>query len=121
MTLLNLMPSAPHHGKRVDYSQFEYTADLELRRLLLEVKALSLRIYLFYLYQMNAFTDYAWWSQIRVPTTIVHGTKDSFAPYHLAVELTKAMPNAKLVTLEGANHCVVINNKKEIIAEIRNQ
>jgi pimeloyl-ACP methyl ester carboxylesterase len=121
MNLLTLMPFTPRNGKRVDYSRFEYTADLELRRLLTEIKNLSLRIYLFYLHRMNAFTNYEWWSQIRIPTTIVHGTKDTLAPYHLAVELSKAIPNAKLVTLEGANHCVIINNKKEIIAQIKNQ
>jgi pimeloyl-ACP methyl ester carboxylesterase len=121
MNLLSLMPFTPRNGKRVDYSRFEYTDDLEWRRLLPEIKNLSLRIYLFYLYQMNAFTDYAWWSQIRIPTTIVHGTKDTFAPYHLAVELSKAVPNAKLVTLEGANHIMIINNKKEIIAQIMDQ
>ena len=121
MNLLSLMPFAPHNGKRVDYSRFEFAADVELRRLLSEIKSLSLRIFLFYLHHMNAFTDYAWWSQIRIPTTIVHGTKDTFAPYHLAVELSKAMPNAKLVTLEGANHIVIVNNKREIIAQIKNQ
>jgi pimeloyl-ACP methyl ester carboxylesterase len=121
MNLLSLMPFAPHNGKRLDYSRFEYTADLELRRFLPEIKNLSLRIYLFYLHHMNAFANHAWWSQISVPTTIMHGTKDSFAPYHLAVELSKTIPNARLVTLEGANHIMIVNNKKEIIAQIRNQ
>jgi pimeloyl-ACP methyl ester carboxylesterase len=121
MKLLSLMPFTPHNGKRLDYSRFDYTDDLELRRLLPEIKNLSLRIYLFYLHHMNAFANYAWWSQIRVPTTIMHGTKDRFAPYHLAVELSKTIPNARLVTLEGANHIMIVNNKKEIIAQIRNQ
>jgi pimeloyl-ACP methyl ester carboxylesterase len=121
MNLLSLMPFLPNNGKRLDYSRFEYTDDLELRRLLPEIKNLSLRIYLFYLHHMNVFANYGWWSQIHIPTTIMHGTKDRFAPYHLAVELSKAIPNAKLVTLEGANHIVIVNNKKEIIAEIRNQ
>jgi pimeloyl-ACP methyl ester carboxylesterase len=121
MTLLGRMPFTPLRGKRVDYSRFDNTADLELRRIVSEIKNLSLRGYLFYLHQINAFTDYALWSQMRIPTTIVHGTKDSFAPYHLAVELSKTIPNARLVTLEGANHLAIINNKKEIIAQIRNQ
>jgi pimeloyl-ACP methyl ester carboxylesterase len=121
MNLLSLMPFAPRDGKRMDYSQLEYAADVELRRLLSEIKGLSLRIFLFYLHRMNAFKNHVLWSQIRVPTTIVHGTKDTFAPYHLAVELSKALPGAKLVTLEGANHLAIINNKKEIIAQIKNQ
>ena len=121
MDLLSSMPFAPHNGKRVDYSRFEYAADVDLRRLLSEIRGLSLRIFLFYLHHMNAFTDYSWWSQIRIPTTIVHGTENSFAPYHLAVELSETIPNARLVTLEGANHIVIINNKREIIAQIKSQ
>jgi pimeloyl-ACP methyl ester carboxylesterase len=121
MNLLTLMPFTPGKGKRVDYSQIQYTADLELRRIFPEIRNLSLRIYLFYLHHINAFTDYGWWSQISIPTTIVHGTKDAVAPYHLAVELSKAISNAQLVTLEGASHLVIINNRKEIIAQIKNQ
>ncbi|HEY5742505.1 MAG TPA: alpha/beta hydrolase [Terrimicrobiaceae bacterium] len=121
MNLLGLVPFSPRDGKRMDYSRLEYAADLELKRLFFEIKGLSLRIFLFYLHHMNAFKNYALWSQIRIPTTIVHGTKDTFAPYHLAVELSRTLPGAKLVTLEGANHLAIINNKKEIIAQIKNQ
>jgi pimeloyl-ACP methyl ester carboxylesterase len=121
MNLLSLMPFAPHSGKRMDYSPFEYAADVELRRIVSEIRSLSLRIFLFYLHHMNAFADYAWWSQTSISTTIMHGTKDTFSPYRSAVELSKAIPNATLVTLEGANHILIINNKKEIIAQIKNQ
>jgi pimeloyl-ACP methyl ester carboxylesterase len=81
---------------------------------------MSLRVYLFYLHQLNTFKEYGLWSQIRIPTTIVHGTNDSFAPYPLAVELSKVIPGAKLVTLAQANHIVIINNRQDIIRQIRN-
>jgi pimeloyl-ACP methyl ester carboxylesterase len=117
--LLSLIPLVRHHGSRVDYSRFEHAGDLQLGKMLSEIRAMSLRVYLFYLYHLNSFRNYAWWSQIQVPTTIIHGTKDSLAPYYLSIELSKVIPNAKLVPLEGANHMVIINNKKEIIAQIQ--
>ena len=49
----------------------------------------------------------------------MHGTLDTFAPYCFATELSRVIPNAKLVTLEGANHILVINNIPEIIEQIR--
>ena len=119
MNLLSLMPLARRNRNRVDYSRFENAADLDWGRVRLEVRSLSWRIFLFYLHLMDHFADHALWSQIRVPTTIMHGTKDSFSPYHSAVELSKVIPGAKLVALEGANHIVIINNKKEIIEQIR--
>jgi pimeloyl-ACP methyl ester carboxylesterase len=121
LALLARTPFSPRDGKRVDYSRFEHSGDLELRRFIPEVRSVSLRIYLFYLYQMHFFSDHGLWSQMRIPTTIVHGTKDPFMRPQLVVELSRVIPNATLVTLEGANHIVNINNKKEVIAQIRSQ
>lgn len=120
MGLLSCAPVVRRAGRRVDYAGFEHAEDLDWRRILAEIKAMSLRVYLFYLHQLNIFKEYGLWSQIRTPTTIVHGTNDSFAPYHLAVELSKVIPGAKLVTLERANHIVIINNRQDIILQIRN-
>jgi pimeloyl-ACP methyl ester carboxylesterase len=114
----SLMPFSRSHGRRMDYSRFEYAEDLQWGRIVHEIRNMSLRIYLFYLYHLNGFTDYGWWSQIEVPTTILHGTKDSFSPYHSAVELSKVIPNARLVPLDGGNHIVTINNRNEILAQL---
>jgi pimeloyl-ACP methyl ester carboxylesterase len=116
--LFSWMPFTPGHGKRLDYSKFGYCRDLEGRRLFPEIKNMSLRLYFYCMAQVYAFAHDNWWSEIRIPTTIVHGTKDTFAPYRLAVELSKAIPGAKIVTLEGANHLLVINNKREITTQI---
>jgi pimeloyl-ACP methyl ester carboxylesterase len=121
MNLLSRIPFASRSGKRMDYSRAGHAADLDFGRLFSEIRGLSLRVFLFYLHQMSAFKDHGLWSQMRVPTTIVHGTKDTFAPYDLAVDLSKAIPGARLVTLEGANHLAILNNREEIIERIRNQ
>lgn len=104
---------------RIDFSRARGARDLDFRRIFLEIKHLSLRTYLFYLRQMDVFPHHASWSEIDVPTTILHGTNDSFAPYRLAVELSKIIPHSKLITLEGANHMIVVDNTAEIVTYIR--
>jgi pimeloyl-ACP methyl ester carboxylesterase len=42
--------------------------------------------------------------EIRVPVLIIHGTEDLVLPYAHALALKKAMPHARLLTLEGSGH-----------------
>ena len=117
--LLGYMPFVPRSGKRPDYSRFTHTPDQSADRMLPEIRNVSWRLYLFFLARVYTFAEDDWWSQIRAPSTIMHGTMDTFAPYRLALELSRTIPDAKLVTLEGANHILVINNIPEIIELIR--
>lgn len=41
---------------------------------------------------------------ITVPTLIVHGTNDTVVPYRYALEASKTIPKAQLVTVEGGGH-----------------
>lgn len=117
--LLSLLPLLRTRGRRVDLSKFTTTDDLDLRRMLPEIMSMSVRAYAFYLHHLNSFADYGLWSQINVPSTIIHGTKDSFSSFSSAVELAGIMPQATLVALEGANHIVIVNNKEEVISHIK--
>lgn len=116
--MLGLLPLIRSHGKRPDYSGYEHAEELQWGRMVREIGSMSIRVFLFYLQHLNAFTKYDRWSQVEVPTTIMHGTKDSFSSYSSAVALSKIIPRATLVTLEGANHILVINNKNEILAQL---
>ncbi|MDR2527669.1 MAG: alpha/beta fold hydrolase [Synergistaceae bacterium] len=49
----------------------------------------------------------AWWNrtaEIHVPVAVLHGTDDKVLPYPHGEALARAIPGAKLVTLEGAGH-----------------
>jgi pimeloyl-ACP methyl ester carboxylesterase len=113
--ILSALPITAPKGRRIDYSNFGYSPDLSLKRIVPEIRDMTLRLYLYCLDHLYKFTSDAWWSEINIPVTIVHGTHDFFVPYRFGVELSKTIPNAKLVTIEGANHMLVLNNKKEII------
>jgi hypothetical protein len=41
---------------------------------------------------------------IRVPTLIIHGDRDELVPYSMGQALAAALPNARLVTVEGGRH-----------------
>lgn len=43
-------------------------------------------------------------SEIKIPTLIVHGTTDDVVPLENSRELNKIILNSKLVEVEGANH-----------------
>lgn len=117
--VLNAFPRFSPRQGRVDFSRVSRARDLDFRRIFLEIRFLSLRVYLFYLRQMDLFPHHAKWPDIDVPTTILHGTKDSFAPHRLAVELSKIIQHSKLVSLEGANHMIIINNRADVVDHIR--
>jgi pimeloyl-ACP methyl ester carboxylesterase len=109
----------PKPGHRIDYSRFGYSPDISLKRIVPEIKDMTLRVYLYCLRQLYGFTHDSWWSEIAVPVTIVHGTHDFFVPYRFGAELSEVIPNSKLITLQNANHMLVLNNKKEIIELIK--
>lgn len=47
---------------------------------------------------------YAVAKNINIPTLIVHGNADNDVPYSQSVKLVSLLPNAKLVTIDGADH-----------------
>lgn len=56
--------------------------------------------------------------QITAPTLILNGTEDEAVSYASAVELTALIPGARLYTVEGANHAMLLSHKDALNAEI---
>ena len=56
---------------------------------------------------------------ITVPVLTIHGTKDRNAPYAGGVEWAKALPNARLVTIEGAAHNTWLDDPETVFGAIR--
>ena len=56
---------------------------------------------------------------ITVPTLVIHGTQDQTAPIAATGRaLAKALPNARLVELEGAAHGVLASHRQEVLEEL---
>lgn len=58
-------------------------------------------------------------AKITVPVLTIHGMKDRQAAYEGGVAWVKALPNARLVTLEGAAHAVWLDGPAAMGAAIR--
>jgi pimeloyl-ACP methyl ester carboxylesterase len=56
--------------------------------------------------------------QIRVPTLIIAGEKDTFTPAHLAQTMQKAIPGAELLMVAGGSHVVPIEQHKLVSERI---
>src|SRR3989344_4500531 len=100
-------------GIHVDYSKYRTTGDWNLRRISADLPNVTVHVYLYCLDHIYAEDHDSWWHDIRIPALIVHGTRDTISPYSHAVRLSREMPNARLATLEGANHILPLNRFEE--------
>lgn len=57
-------------------------------------------------------------SEINASTLVIHGTEDPIIPYEHGIHLSKIIPNAVLVTLDGTGHELHYNDWDEIINAI---
>jgi pimeloyl-ACP methyl ester carboxylesterase len=65
--------------------------------------------------------DPAWWAElpaITAPTLVIGGGPTSPAPQHLLARLADLVPNATLVTIEGAGHAVHRTRPAEFLATV---
>ncbi len=117
--LLDLTPWSLRPGKRLNYTGFAPSPDWSLKRIAPEIYQMGLRSYLRCLQSMYAADTRTLWNTLHVPVLIVHGTDDAFVPYRQAQALAAALPHSRLITLEGANHMLVLNNVTEITADVK--
>lgn len=103
--------SAP--GGHTDYSRLGYMGDWSLRRISRDVPNTTLHVFLYCLDHAYAHDFDPWWSDIRIPTLIIQGTRDSIAPAENAKKLSRELLDSTLVLMKGANHILPLNNFEE--------
>lgn len=109
-----ILPFDPNPRGHVDYAKYAPTWDWSPRRIIPDIRNTSMRVYFFcarHIY--NRATD-AWWQDLKLPVLIVHGKRDTVIPVAQAVQLSKIIPDSKLVLLENANHILPVNNIPEV-------
>ncbi len=103
---------------RTDYTRFYPTPDYSVTRIGTDIVNMGLRSYLRSLRVVFEQNYNPHWLELASPSLVVHGADDSIVPVEHARELAKVLKNSKLVELSGANHILVLNNIKEVVAEI---
>jgi pimeloyl-ACP methyl ester carboxylesterase len=76
-----------------------------LRRVAAHGTSVSNRLgYVYQLWSLAGWTSLPWLASIEIPTLVVAGTDDALVPPANAVQLARALPNASLHLLPGAEH-----------------
>ncbi|HUP63507.1 MAG TPA: alpha/beta hydrolase [Thermoanaerobaculia bacterium] len=57
--------------------------------------------------------------KVKVPVLTIHGTKDRNAPYASGVDWAKTLPDARLLTIEGAAHASWLDEPVTVFGSIR--
>jgi pimeloyl-ACP methyl ester carboxylesterase len=57
-------------------------------------------------------------TQIKVPTLLIHGSRDAIVPLAAAERMAASIPNSRLVVLDGAGHVPPITRPEEVIKAI---
>ncbi len=112
--IFSLFPFNPKPGHHVDYTKHLNTTDLDIKRSYADVRNTTLRVYLYCLRQSLILKQEYFLERIKIPTLIVHGTKDTLAPIKNSMILSKKIENSKLVTIGDIDHIVVLNKVKEV-------
>jgi pimeloyl-ACP methyl ester carboxylesterase len=115
---LAFIPARLRAYGRTDYSRFCPTGDWSMDRIGTDIANMGLRSYLRSLTIVFAHDYTSDWITLHMPVLIIHGSNDALVPITDARTLAKALHNATLVELSGANHIFVLNNVEEVASEI---
>lgn len=113
-----LKPFKERAGVHIDYCKFKNTGDWDIRRIFVDIKNTSVKVYCYCLWQADKIDGDKMISGIRMPVLIVHGKKDSIFPCSDSALMAKKIPGAQLKILPEANHILVMNNCREVGDEI---
>jgi pimeloyl-ACP methyl ester carboxylesterase len=58
-------------------------------------------------------------AKVNAPATLVLGERDLMTPLKAGLDLAKALPNARVVTLKGAGHMLMSERPDEVLAAVR--
>lgn len=104
----------PKPGHHVDYSKHPNSTDWDIKRCYADVSNTTLRAYSYCLRHALEPEQEYFLEKIKVPTLIVHGTKDTMSPVKNSITISKKIKNSELVLIAGTDHIVVLNNIKEV-------
>lgn len=113
-SLLSIFPFSPKPKNHIDYEVYKNTGDWNIRRLFTDIRNTGLRVYLYCIRQSYTFDREKFLKEIKIPTLIIHGKKDTISPVSSSICMAEKIKNSELHLLENANHVLVLNNFTEV-------
>jgi len=68
---------------------------------------------------MHAFDPTPWLAEVEVPTAVVVGSEDAWAPAEVGARLVRLLPDAELTVLSGGSHGLPLEFPHAIEAQVR--
>lgn len=108
-----LVPFKVTSKKRVDYSKFIGSFDIDLQRLRNDLDVMGAYSAIRQSMALLMWNGKKYFTEIKVPTLVIAGTHDLFYQKGSGERIVKLIPGAKLEYVDS-NHISVINNSQEI-------
>jgi pimeloyl-ACP methyl ester carboxylesterase len=112
--IFSLFPFKPKPGIHINYNKFLNTTDWDIKRIYTDSRNTTLRIHLYCLRQTMILEQEYFLEQIKIPTLIVHGIKDTMASVKNSIILSKKIKNSEIILMPNSGHFFVLNNVKEM-------
>ena len=110
------LPFDPRGRGHVNYEKYAPTGDWSLSRIIPDIKNTSARVYIFCMRHIYKLDTDAWWREVKIPSLIIHGKKDTIIPFEKAERLHALWPHSQLILMDNANHILPVNDVPEVIA-----
>ncbi|MBY0472676.1 alpha/beta hydrolase [Patescibacteria group bacterium] len=117
--VLSYLPLSLRQHGRVDYERFPDSGDWNVSRSYTDICNTGFRTYLYCIRQSYELDATDTLSQLQLPTLLIHGTKDTIFGIENSVAMKEKIPGARLETIEGGNHIMVLNAPQNIIDILR--
>lgn len=104
---------ASYQGGRVDYSQFSFLPDIELRRMFIDIKATGIGSLFRQFIALSKWQGRKFFRNIRIPVLVLAGKHDSIYPSEVFNQVMNILNHAKGEYI-GGNHILIINNSREV-------
>ncbi|MDO8659223.1 MAG: alpha/beta hydrolase [Candidatus Parcubacteria bacterium] len=117
--LLEIFPHKDVPGKHIDYSTYPNSGDWNIPRMIADVGNTGLKVYLYSSKQALEVNYKRFLDDIKIPTLIIHGKKDTIFPFRSSVVMNQKIKNSELKLLPNADHILVLNYFEEVSKAIK--
>jgi pimeloyl-ACP methyl ester carboxylesterase len=116
--ILAFLSPPPLSARHSIYPPGKYHKDVEMFGLVRTIMRNSFKSYILSSKEILRSNIFEPLKEIKVPTLIISGDKDSIFPTRISNDIHSKIPQSQLKIIAGANHVVVLNNIDETVRYI---
>ena len=119
LNTLKYIPTLRKNGYNLDYREYTPARDWDIKRMVMDISNTGMKPFLFILGHIFNTDFEKYIKKIKVPVLIIHGEKDTVIPVECGIDFRNQIKNSKISIIKNANHLLVLNNKKEVLNQIK--